>query len=713
MPNDLLKTIGDYLNPEDVLTLAGPLAAFKPTAGVTAAMYAPSLNENEAEELDKIRAMRPPVAAPRETAQTPEMRDFVNRLRYEQFVGDLRKQYGQHADLMLQGLIKQGLQDEAQQARMTGPRAKPPAPPAARHEATVPEGRFRRYAEGGMIEHTTPDMSDGGRMIYTDSLDSYSGGGGVKGKTVQQMAEELITKGIKTGAAPSKMVTASPSASPPKLPMSAQEMQRMQESPARNLRSLGESIDREVRKVRRLDELGKPGASVGAIPAPQNADVPGWHITSDFPGILKTGAMTNRDVGANNIQGYPPAHVGGAYFYSDPRLALNKRDELLEMVGYDPDYAAEIPILRAQLRQGNRLVSDEDVGLNIPWQKSFEEGSFATTRPVLLNQIDRIYAENPDLIKDIIRDTVVRQRRYKDGGPVQGFSKGGDAKKTVQQMADELLTKGVKTPDLSRRGFMRLPDLGGPKESKLPVPAKDMERFQTEKTTVDPLSGSVEKVVEKVAQTPMSRRQVLQGALAQTAQRILPSVAMQPVKDVASEVAKTVMKPTVFSPSTIQGAIAQGLKLGQSDEQILKAVTQQFGDAVDPEELLDVKIPAMRDPGEYYSVGEELGAPGPLEIFRTYTDNFGEDNLKQVMREIRSANPELYKTLKDAARDTDMTIAEMMPSLTYRNRLNAAQERALRSGQPFDLEKFKKRYGYEDLDPEDLDAEDLDYDDYD
>ena len=44
MPNDLLKTIGDYLNPEDVLTLAGPLAAFKPTAGITAALYAPSLN---------------------------------------------------------------------------------------------------------------------------------------------------------------------------------------------------------------------------------------------------------------------------------------------------------------------------------------------------------------------------------------------------------------------------------------------------------------------------------------------------------------------------------------------------------------------------------------------------------------------------------------------------------------------------------------------
>jgi len=410
MPNDLLKTIGDFLNPEDVLTLAGPLAGFKPTAGITAALYAPSLNENEAEELDKLRAMRPPVAAPRETAQTPEMRDFVNRLRYEQFVGDLRKQYGQHADLMLQGLIKQGLQDEAQQARMIGPRAKPPAPPAARHEATIPEGRFRRYAEGGMIEHTTPDMADGGRMIYTDSLDSYAGGGGVKGKT-------------------------------------------------------------------------------------------------------------------------------------------------------------------------------------------------------------------------------------------------------VQQMADELLTKGVKTPDLSRRGFLRLPDLGGPKESKLPVPAKDMERFQTEKTTVDPLSGSVEKVVEKVAQTPMSRRQVLQGALAQAAQRVLPSVAMQPVRDVASEVAKTVMKP-VPTPS-IGGLVAQALKMGMDEDEVIRFV-QSAMPKEDPEAIADdlYYLPGiMRDPYEY---AEDMGDAPLMKIFGQLVSPYQESpmGLRRTMRDIRAIDPEKYNELKSVARDIKMSNLE-------------------------------------------------------
>jgi len=187
---------------------------------------------------------------------------------------------------------------------------------------------------------------------------------------------------------------------------------------AKSAKSLGEVIDREIRKVRRLEELGKANLNVN-IGRPAGPEVTGWHITQDTPGILKTGALTNRDVGAGNIQGYAPAHVGGAYFYSDPQLALAKREDLLEMLGHDPELAAQLPILRAQLRRGNRLLPDEDVGLNVPWQRSFEEGSFATGRPVMLNQVDRIYASDPDVMKDLIRDTAVRQRRYKGGGKVK------------------------------------------------------------------------------------------------------------------------------------------------------------------------------------------------------------------------------------------------------------------------------------------------------
>jgi hypothetical protein len=186
----------------------------------------------------------------------------------------------------------------------------------------------------------------------------------------------------------------------------------------KTIRSRGDMVDEYVRKVRRIDEI--PDASYDVeVARPLTANVPGWHITQDLPSILKTGAMTNKAVGAANIQGWKPAHIGGAYFYSDPRLAKIQRERLMEMVQNDPTYSAEFPILRAQLRQANRLVPDEDVSLNIPWQESYKEGSFATQRPVLINQIDRIYSADPSVTKDIIRDSIIRQRRsdYLTGGP--------------------------------------------------------------------------------------------------------------------------------------------------------------------------------------------------------------------------------------------------------------------------------------------------------
>jgi hypothetical protein len=193
-------------------------------------------------------------------------------------------------------------------------------------------------------------------------------------------------------------------------------------------KSLGELVDQYVRKVRKMDELGPATLSVHRVEAPASAEVPGWHISQDLPGILKTGAMTNKGIGNRNMQGWEPAHVGGAYFYSDPRLARAKWEDVAELLGGDHALAAEMPVIRAQLRRGNRLVPDEDVSLSVPWQQSYKEGSFATTRPVLINQIDRIYSADPDITKDIIRDTVIRQRRY---------AQGGEVKKDADQESDD------------------------------------------------------------------------------------------------------------------------------------------------------------------------------------------------------------------------------------------------------------------------------------
>lgn len=88
---------------------------------------------------------------------------------------------------------------------------------------------------------------------------------------------------------------------------------------------------------------------------------------------------------------------------------------------------------------------------------------------------------------------------------------------------------------------------------------------------------------------------------------------------------------------------------------------------------------------------------GPLHYFSQFISKpeaQGPD-LRRAMREIREANPELYKELKEAARDTDMTVAEMEPTWSFENRLEAAQDMAKKGGYPFNLEKFFERYGYD------------------
>lgn len=574
MPNDLLKTIGDYLNPEDVLTLAGPLAGFKPTAGITAALYAPSLNENEAEELDKIRAMRPPVAAPRETVQTPEMRDFVNRLRYEQFVGDLRKQYGQHADLMLQGLIKQGLQDEAQQARMTGPRAKPPAPPAARHEATVPEGRFRRYNGGGKVKGFKF-----AKEMLTEPL--YHAGSYQRGQSVTQPLYLTPAQRLAQGYV-----------DPTRIPGSQlQELRPDVKNPA---------------PERLVNAAARKFVPENRFYSPASAFDRNLHDPGDIEALI---------------------------------AELRRR-------GYDSAVAGDVSPSGQANDIGDALVL-------FPGAKAYAEGGMIEhTTPDMADGGRMIYTDSLD--------------SYAGGGGVKG--------KTVQQMADELLTKGVKTPDLSRRGFLRLPDLGGPKESKLPVPAKDMERFQTEKTTVDPLSGSVEKVVEKVAQTPMSRRQVLQGALAQAAQRVLPSVAMQPVKDVAQSVVQEVAKTTAPKVApTIGGLVAEALKMGLDENQAVEFVHSMLPGLTKKmvADHLDYMYPVMKDPYDVLSheathaiesadevdLAFDAGKPvlgSPVQILGDMispTISHRGMNLRPTLRGIRQANPEKYDEMKQAARD--------------------------------------------------------------
>jgi|GEM_PF-2413786 len=244
--------------------------------------------------------------------------------------------------------------------------------------------------------------------------------------------------------------------------------------------------------------------------------------------------------------------------------------------------------------------------------------------------------------------------RYKDGGSVALFSGGGGVKKTVAEMAAELAAKSTKTPDMSRRKFM---SLGNVFNSPTSTPNLPVTATEAAKMSQDPASSAIEKITE----APVSRRQVLQGALAQGAQRMLPTAAMQPVKDVASEFAKSMMRH-VPAPS-IGGLVAQGLKMGMGDYEIMRFVQSAMPEA-DPKKLAyDISLlpDIMRNPSEYVEDPDWqmmhdkfVGDESLMNVFGRLVTPYKVDSpmsLRRTMREIKDINPNKYGELKSIARD--------------------------------------------------------------
>jgi Fe-S-cluster formation regulator IscX/YfhJ len=189
-------------------------------------------------------------------------------------------------------------------------------------------------------------------------------------------------------------------------------------------------IDKVVSKVVDVKKLGEPSFNV---PTPKlGARVAGYHIAQDLPAILSSGAITNRDVGSANMQGFAPSHVGGGYFYSDPQLAAAQRERVLEAIFEDGRVTTdEYPVLKMLMDRKARFAPDEDVGLNIPWEQSFREGSFATLDPVGLDRLLKIYSGDPEVTKDLVRDAM----------KAQGYAKGGLGRKPIVRATAEGVTE--------------------------------------------------------------------------------------------------------------------------------------------------------------------------------------------------------------------------------------------------------------------------------
>jgi hypothetical protein len=177
---------------------------------------------------------------------------------------------------------------------------------------------------------------------------------------------------------------------------------------------------------------------------------------------------------------------------------------------------------------------------------------------------------------------------------MRAFNKGGGVRKTLQQMADELLLKGVKTadkPDLARRSLFGLkaqPALDLPlarmddiKKDVAKDMGKDLAKAPTvsEKSVeVNPATGSVKSTLQSVANAPMSRRAVLQTAAGQVLRHAVPGLnEAVPTPDILGEIAKiaNVAKPVQAAAPAFTNPIAIIMhmrKSGASEEEIGKAL---------------------------------------------------------------------------------------------------------------------------------------------
>jgi hypothetical protein len=181
MPNNYMDFVDEFkagLQPADILTL---LAGLRNTVPVYAALGATGTNEGHDEELARRRGPAtmpaPPTIDPAESNRRAQM-DF--EMRYP----DPRIR-----ELLISEMLKQS-RDPYSATTATRRRDFEEAPMRADQFMSAAPKK-KKFANGGAIDFTIPDMQDGGRFIPDPQ--PYNRGGGVK-KTLDQMQAEIAQK---------------------------------------------------------------------------------------------------------------------------------------------------------------------------------------------------------------------------------------------------------------------------------------------------------------------------------------------------------------------------------------------------------------------------------------------------------------------------------------------------------------------------------------
>jgi hypothetical protein len=189
MPNNYMDFVDEFkagLQPADILTL---LAGLRNTVPVYAALGATGTNEGHDEELARRRG---PATMP-----APPTIDPVESNRRAQMDFEMRYPDPRIRELLIAEMLKES-RNPYSATTATRRRDFEEAPMSAQQYMSAAPKK-KKFANGGAIDFTIPDMQDGGRFIPDPQ--PYNKGGGVK-KTLDQMMAEMAQKGTKVADKP-------------------------------------------------------------------------------------------------------------------------------------------------------------------------------------------------------------------------------------------------------------------------------------------------------------------------------------------------------------------------------------------------------------------------------------------------------------------------------------------------------------------------------
>ena len=189
MPNNYMDFIDEFkagLQPADILTL---LAGLRNTVPVYAALGATGTNEGHDEELARRRG---PATMPAPPTIDPAESNRRAQMDFEMQYPDPRIR-----ELLINEMLKQS-RDPYSKATATRRRDFEEAPMSAQQYMSAAPKK-KKFANGGAIDFSIPDMQDGGRFIPDPQ--PFNRGGSAK-KTLDQMMAEMAQKGTKLADKP-------------------------------------------------------------------------------------------------------------------------------------------------------------------------------------------------------------------------------------------------------------------------------------------------------------------------------------------------------------------------------------------------------------------------------------------------------------------------------------------------------------------------------